>query len=315
MKLKVSIAQLAPVWLNKEATIEKAIMAIKEAFQENSDLVIFGEGFLPGYPFWLSMTNGSAFNNQTQKEIHAHYVKNAISIENGDIDPILAVCKENKIAAYLGMIERPTDRGGHSLYCSLTYINKEGVVQSVHRKLQPTYEERLTWSPGDGHGLQVHSLNGFTVGGLNCWENWMPLARAAMYGQGENVHIAVWPGSVRNTEDITPFIAKESRSYSIGVSSLMRISDFPKDTPHLEEIIKNSPDPLTDGGSCIANPDGSWLVEPILNKEGVFTAELDFDRILEERQNFDPVGHYSRPDVTELRVNKERQSTVKIVKE
>lgn len=311
-KLKVSLAQLAPVWLNKQATIEKTIDAIHDAGKQHSDLIIFGEGFLPGYPFWLSMTDGSAFNNQTQKEIHAHYVKNAISIEQGDLNPILEACKENKIAAYLGMIERPQDRGGHSLYCSLTYINKKGVVQSVHRKLQPTFEERLTWSPGDGHGLQVHPLEGFTIGGLNCWENWMPLARAAMYGQGENVHIAVWPGSVRNTEDITPFIAKESRSYSISVGSLMRKSDFPADTPHLDKIIANAPDDLTDGGSCIANPDGSWLLEPITGKEGVFSAELEFDRILEERQNFDPVGHYSRPDVTELRVNRERQSTIKI---
>jgi nitrilase len=110
----------------------------------------------------------------------------------------------------LGCIERPVDRGGHSLYASLVYIDSDGVIQSVHRKLMPTYEERLTWSPGDGHRLRVHKLGAFTVGGLNCWENWMPLVQASLYGQGEDLHIAIWPGGVHNTHNITRFIAFES---------------------------------------------------------------------------------------------------------
>ena len=210
----------------------------------------------------------------------------------------------------MGVIERPTDRGGHSIYASLVYISENGKIQSVHRKLQPTYDERLTWAPGDGHGLRVHKLKEFTVGGLNCWENWMPLPRAALYGQGENLHVAVWPGSDHNTKDITRFIARESRSFAISVSSLMTVSDFPDDTPHLDLILENAPKVLANGGSCIAGPDGEWIIEPILNEEGNSYHTLDFNRVYEERQNFDPVGHYSRPDVTKLTVNTERQSTV-----
>jgi len=311
-KLTIGLAQISPVWLNREKTEEKIIDKIVEAGDKNCDLVVFGEALLPGYPFWVAMTDGAQFNSKIQKEIHAHYIKNAVQIESGDLDNICEAAKDNQIAVYLGMIERPANRGGHSLYCSLVYINKNGEIQSVHRKLQPTYEERLTWSPGDGNGLQVHKLEGFTVGGLNCWENWMPLPRATLYGLGENLHIAVWPGAKRNTEDITKFIAKESRSFVVSVSGLMSKSDFPQDSPHYKKIMENCPEILTDGGSCISGPGGEWIIEPVVHKEGLFVAELDLNRVLEERQNFDPSGHYSRPDVTKLVVNRERQSVLEL---
>ncbi len=308
--LKVALAQISPVWLDKNATLQKIETTIKEATKEKAELVVFGEALLPGYPFWLALTNGAAWDLKINKELHAHYVRNAIQIEAGELDAICQLAKEHKIAIYLGMIERAKDRGGHSLYCSLVYIDKKGDIRSVHRKLQPTYDERLTWSPGDGNGLRVHPLKQFTVGGLNCWENWMPLPRTALYGQGENLHIAVWPGNENNTKDITRFIARESRSYVISVSSLMKKEDFPLDTPYLNEILNKAPDVLANGGSCIAGPDGEWLVEPILHEEGLIYHTLDINRVYEERQNFDPVGHYSRPDVTKLTVNRERQSSV-----
>jgi len=161
--------------------------------------------------------------------------------------------------------------------------------------------------------LRVHQLKSFTVGGLNCWENWMPLPRTALYGMVENLHIAVWPGSDHNTFDITKFIAKESRSFVVSVSGLMQIEDFPKDTPHFDKIIENAPKVLANGGSCISGPDGEWIVEPILNKEGLFMATIDYQKVLEERHNFDPVGHYSRPDVTKLTVDRSRQSILDII--
>ncbi len=313
--LKLAMAQIAPIWLNKTKTIEKIEKYISEAGQKNCDLVVFGESLLPGYPFWLSLTEASVFNSQVQKEINAHYIKNAVQIEKGDLDSICKLAKTYKIAIYLGIIERPSDRGGHSIYCSLVYIDKKGEIKSVHRKLQPTFEERLSWAAGDGNGLQVHKLKEFTVGGLNCWENWMPLARTALYGLGENLHIAVWPGVTRNTEDITRFIAKEGRSFVVSVSGLMRKEDFPNDTPHLDIILKNCPDVLANGGSCIAAPNGEWIVSPYNteNKEELIIAELDFDKVLEERQNFDAVGHYSRPDVLKLTLNRERQSNLDVI--
>lgn len=308
--LKVVLAQIAPVWLNKEATIGKIEDSIREAGKKKAELIVFGEALLPGYPFWIALTNGAAWDSPVQKEIHAHYVQNSITIEKGELNSICALAKEYNIAVYLGIMERAANRGGHSIYASLVYIDQQGIIQSVHRKLQPTFDERLTWAPGDGHGLQVHPLKDFTVGGLNCWENWMPLPRTALYGLGENLHIAVWPGSDHNTKDITRFIARESRSYVISVSSLMSKTDFPEDTPHLAKILENAPEVLANGGSCIASPDGEWLVEPVLHTEGLIYETLDFNRVLQERQNFDPVGHYSRPDVTKLHVNRERQSTV-----
>ena len=310
--LKVALAQIAPVWLNKLATLERIYNQIEEAAKNEAELVVFGEGLLPGYPFWLALTGGAEWNRSVNKELHAHYVVNSVTIEKGDLDVVCSLAKKHSIAIYLGIIERPLDRGGKSIYASLVYINSNGEIQSVHRKLQPTYDERLTWAPGDGHGLKVHPLKNFTVGGLNCWENWMPLPRASLYAQGEDLHVAVWPGSDHNTKDITRFIARESRSFVISVSGLMKIEDFPQDTPHLEKIFENAPKILTNGGSCIAGPDGAWLVEPVLNIEGNIYHTLDFNRVLEERQNFDPVGHYSRPDVTKLIVNRERQTTLEI---
>lgn len=308
--LKVALAQISPVWLDKKSTLQKIENSIRDAAAEAAELIVFGEALLPGYPFWIGLTNGAEWNSSVQKEIHAHYVQNSILIEKGELNNVCLLAKKHKIAIYLGLIERAQNRGGHSIYASLVYINQNGEIKSVHRKLQPTYDERLTWAPGDGHGLQVHPLKEFTVGGLNCWENWMPLPRTALYGQGENLHIAVWPGSDHNTKDITRFIARESRSYVISVSCLMHKNDIPIDTPHYEKIIKESPDRLTNGGSCIAAPDGEWLLEPVINKEGLFYETLDFSRVLQERQNFDVVGHYSRPDVTKLHVNRERQTTV-----
>ncbi len=308
--LKVAMAQIAPIWLNKKATLQKIESCISDATKEGAELIVFGESLLPGYPFWLAHTEGASWDLKVNKEIHAHYVRNSIQIEAGELESICALAKEKKIAVYLGIMERPQDRGGHSIYCSLVYIDAGGMVQSVHRKLQPTYDERLTWAPGDGNGLRVHSLKQFTVGGLNCWENWMPLPRAALYGQGENLHIAVWPGSEHNTKDITRFIARESRSFVISVSSLMKHDDFPSDTPYLDKILEKAPKVLANGGSCIAGPDGEWLIEPVLHTEGLIYHTLDFNRVYEERQNFDAVGHYSRPDVTKLTVNRERQSTI-----
>ncbi|MEM7298162.1 MAG: carbon-nitrogen hydrolase family protein [Bacteroidota bacterium] len=308
--IKVALAQIAPIWLNKSATIEKVTSYISDAASKGADLIAFGEALLPGYPFWLDRMNGAAFNSTVQKEIHAHYMHQSISVEDGELGSICKLAKSKSIAIYLGTIERPADRGGHSLYCSMVYIDREGEVKSVHRKLMPTYEERLSWSPGDGHGLVTHSLPPFTVGGLNCWENWMPMARAAMYAQGEDLHVSIWPGNKRNTERLIPMIAEESRSYVIGVSGLFRPEDIPDDFPHSEIMRANTKEALANGGSCLAAPDGSWVVEPFVDEEKLVVAEIEHRFVREERQNFDPSGHYSRPDILKLHINRERQSVI-----
>ncbi|MGB5171036.1 carbon-nitrogen hydrolase family protein [Eudoraea sp.] len=308
--LKIALAQISPVWLDKKNSLAKVCSAIEEAAREKAELIVFGEGLVPGYPFWLAYTNGAGWDLDINKELHAAYARNAIQIEKGDLEAVRMLAQSHNIAIYLGIIERPGDRGGHSLYCSLVYIDAKGIIQSIHRKLQPTYDERLTWSPGDGNGLKTHQLKSFTVGGLNCWENWMPLVRATMYGLGENLHIAVWPGSKHNTEDITRFIARESRSFVVSVSSIMKKEQLPNDTPFRSLLIDKMPAILADGGSCLAGPNGEWILEPVVGKEGIIYQTIDFNRVFEERQNFDPSGHYSRPDVTKLSVNRERQAVI-----
>ena len=310
--LKIGLAQIAPVWLNKKKTIEKVISYIAKAAKQNCDLVVFGEAIIPGYPFWIERTNGAQFDSPVQKELHALYMQQAVKVESGDLDSICNACKEKKITIVTGIIEAAVNRGGHSLYASCVYINDKGQIESVHRKLMPTYEERLSWSVGDGHGLVVHPLQAFTVGALNCWENWMPLVRSALYGQGEDLHIAIWPGGVSSTKDITRFIARESRSYVVSVSGLMRQEDVTANIPHHKTIIKNSNAFLANGGSCVAGPNGAWLLEPQANSENLFVVEVNHTLVRQERQNFDPSGHYSRPDVTQLTVNRQRQSVLNL---
>jgi nitrilase len=258
----------------------------------------------------VELTDGARFNSPLQKEIFAEYAEQAVEPGAGHLDGVCAIARERGIAVYLGCIERARDRGGHSLYCSLVYIDPRGEIGSVHRKLTPTYEERLVWSPGDGHGLRTHPLRRFHVGGLNCWENWMLLSRAALYGQGEDLHLALWPGSTRNTRDITRFIAMEGRSYVASVSGLMRREDIGAASAWRAEVSEAAPATLADGGSCLAGPDGEWLIPPAPAGETLLTATIDFRRVLEERQNFDPAGHYARPDVTRLQVDRRRQSIV-----
>lgn len=307
--MKVGLAQIAPIWLSRSATLDKVVTWIAAAADRGCQLVAFGEGLVPGYPFWVERTDGARFESELQKSLYAYYLSQGVCVEAGDLDAVRRIARDRGIAVYLGIIERAADRGGHSLYCSMVYVDQRGDIGSVHRKLMPTYEERLVWAIGDGNGLRTHELGAFTVGGLNCWENWLPLARAALYAQGEDLHVAIWPGNVRNTEDITRFIARESRSFVVSVSGLMRRQDIADSLPHAALLARTADDIMANGGSCVAAPSGDWLLEPVMNEEGLSVVELDHERVLEERHSLDVAGHYARPDVTRLVVDRTRQST------
>lgn len=305
--MRLAIAQLAPIFLDRARTLAKAADAVRAASAKGASLVAFGETFVPAYPFWLSRTDGARFDSEDQKELHAIYLDQAVTIERGDLAPLCDAARASNIAVIVGVAERPRDRG-HTIYCSRVFIDAAGEVCSVHRKLMPTYEERLSWGIGDGSGLVAHAVGEFTVGALNCWENWMPLARAALYAQGEDLHVALWPGCARLTSDITRFIAKESRSFVVSAGVLLRESDIPANIPHRARMCPTRGETIYDGGSCIAAPDGSWVVEPIVNREEIIVAEIDHALVRGERQNFDPAGHYARPDVLRLTVNRRRQT-------
>lgn len=308
--LKVGLAQFAPVLMRREKSLEKAMIYAEDAANQGAEIVVLGgEASIGGYPFWLELTDGARFNSKIQKEIFAEYSNQAVQIERGDLQKMCELARSKNLAIYLGIVEKPAERG-ESLYAALVFIDQQGEIKSVHRKLIPTYEERLVWGIGDGNGLRVHQINAFTIGGLNCWENWNPLARAALYGQGEDFHVCVFPGGLHNV-DVTKFIAKESRSFAASVCSLMRKEDFPRDAIHIDKVLADSPDVLANGGTCLAGPDGEWIIEPFCNEEKLIVVELDHARVREERQNMDIVGHYTRPDVLQLKVNRTRQSLIK----
>ena len=318
----VAIGQIAPVILDRDQTLKKVVDAIAKASQKGCRLIAFGETLIPAYPFWLARTDAARFEADDQKDLHALYLDQSVKIPQtgftgpNDLQPVCDAAKQHGVSVMVGVAERAVDRGGHSIYCSRVFIEGQGPdaggILSVHRKLMPTYEERLSWSPGDGAGLVTHPVDEFNVGGLNCWENWLPLARASLYAAGENLHVMLWPGCLRLTGDITRFVAKEGRTFVMSASSIIREQDVPADVPFRDAMIQSG-ETVYDGGSCVAGPDGNWIVEPIVGSEQIITAELDFNAVLRERQNMDSSGHYGRPDVLQLTVNRQRQSAAKFV--
>jgi len=305
--LRLAVAQIAPVLLDRDATLAKVLERVHEAGEARADLVCFGEALVPAYPVWTERTDGARFEGAAGKELHARYVDQAVTIEAGHLDALCETARARRVAVQLGIIERPSARG-QSLYCASVHVDATGAIRSAHRKLVPTFEERLSWAPGDGHGLVVHELGAFRVGALNCWENWMPLARAALQAQGETLHVMHWPGCRRNTEPVTRFLAREGRSFAVSACGLLRAEDVPADLPYRARIAPEPGELLLDGGSCVAGPDGEWLLEPVVGEECLRVVELDPALVRRERQNFDPAGHYARPDVLRLCVDRRRQT-------
>jgi nitrilase len=310
--LKLAIAQISPVFLDRDATVAKVAGRVREVGQIGCRLVVFGEALVPAYPLWLCRTDGARFDDPDQKRLHARYLEQAVVPQEGHLDPVRDAARAGGLTVVLGVAERASDRGGHTVYCSLVIIDDRGHIASVHRKLMPTYEERLAWGIGDGAGLVTHRLGDFTLGALNCWENWMPLARAALYAAGEDLHVALWPGCERLTRDISRFIALEGRSFVVSACALIREADIPPDVPLREKMVRPG-ETIYDGGSCISAPDGQWVVEPVVGREKLIVAELDPEMVRRERQNFDPAGHYARPDVLRLIVDRRRQAGAQFV--
>lgn len=306
---RAAAVQAAPDFLDREASVSKACRLIDEAGSAGANLAVFGETWLPGYPIWLDVAPGaSLWNHQPAKEIFTRLVANAVEVPGPVTEALGKAAAEAGCAVVMGIHERDRGRPAGTLYNTILYFGVDGRLLGKHRKLIPTYTERLVWGRGDGSTLGVVDLPQGRVGGLVCWEHWMPLARHAVHVTGEQIHAALWP-TVKDMHMVASrHYAFEGRCFVVAVGSVLRRDQVPEDL----EIFRGDgidPDaPLLAGGSAIIGPDGECLVGPAGAEETILYADLDLARIPAEQLTFDVVGHYGRPDVFTLTVNTSSQT-------
>jgi len=308
--MKIGAAQLRPVWLRPRQTTAKIIEAISEASSKGIELLAFSESFLSGYPFWICRTDGASFDSRLQKRAYAQFLDAAVEVPSEEISSIVSACRDYKVSVYLGLNERGAASARGSIYCSLAAIHNERGLLSVHRKLVPTFDERLCWAHGDANGLVVHQFGDLRVGGLNCWENWMPISRFAMYAGGEDVHISVWPGNASVSNNATKLIAIEGRVWSLNSTGLLSLSDVPEDFALYQELKDQGVDEIFTGGSQIVSPSGEVVAQAQDSVEEIIWFDADLQTVREERRNFDASGHYYRPDVFRLSIDRSRRQAL-----
>lgn len=306
--MRVAAVQARPIWLNKTETTQKILNLLAEAATKAVDLVVFPETFLAGYPFWVYRTDGARFDDALQKKAYSQYLDAAVEMNGSELKLITEAARDLRVFVYLGTSERGKVAAKGTVYCTLVAIDPIQGIVSAHRKLMPTWDERLVWGIGDGQGLKVHSVKGVSVGGLNCWENWMPLARYALYSGGEDLHISVWPGAAKVSADIPRLIALEGRVWSVVASGLLSLKDIPADFVFADVLHEQGEEIGFNGGSAIIDPTGHYVLGPLLDEEQLLIADIDLEQVRQERSHLDVTGHYARPDVFDLTVHRRRLS-------
>jgi nitrilase len=297
--MRVAIAQSAPVFLDKQASLGKALALVRQAAKRDARLVVFGESWLPGYPAWLDVCPGAAlWENASAKQVFAKFRNDSITVPGNEVDALCEAARDLEIAIVIGASERvDAGPGNGTLYNSLLTISEDGQLRNHHRKLVPTYTERLVWGNGDGRGLDAVPTSVGRVGGLICWEHWMPLARMAMHNSGEQIHVAVWPTVHELHQLASRHYAFEGRCFVLAVGLMMSADDLPR------ELCEGAASRLGDrqwiesGGSAVIGPDSNYIVPPVFDREELIVADLDLTHIDWESMTLDVSGHYARPDV------------------
>jgi len=297
--IKVAAAQLSPVFLNKEQTVEKACKAIAEAGKKGVTLLVFPEAFISGYPDWVWLVPNS--KGAILNDLYVRLVENAVSVPDSSTEKLCKASKEAGVNVVMGMHERNTETSNTSLYNSLLFISDRGEILGKHRKLIPTGGERLIWAQGDGKTIRSYNTKAGKVAGLICWENYMPLARNAVYECGTQILAApTWDKSSKWIQSMQ-HVAREGGLFVISACMALRKKDIP-DEYDFKKLYPADRDWINTGNSCIISPMGEIMAGPLETKEDILYADIDLDQIIAAKRMFDVVGHYSRPDVFDFHI-------------
>ena len=306
--IRVALIQARPVYYDLAQTVAKALSLISEAAGQGAQLIAFGETFFPGYPAWLDYAiDYSLWYHTPTKQIYSRLVANSMTLEGPQMQQLREGARKYDIVLVLGINERvPSGRGNRSLYNSIVTIDADGAILNHHRKLRPTYTEQLVWAPGDGAGLGAVETAAGRVGGLICWEHWMPQARQALHISNESIHIALWPAVKEMHQIASRHYAFEGRTFVLAVGNIMPASDFPTELELPEDLRAGPESLLLNGGSAVIAPDGAYLVKPVYGEETILYADLDLNRIAEEQMTLDVTGGYARDDIFTFAINRRR---------
>ncbi len=306
---RVAVVQHPPVLLHRDKTIKRGVELMEEAAAGGARLVSFPETWLPGYPEWVwRLRPGDDF--ELTSKIHARLLENSVDLKAGHLKPIQAAARRLKQTVSIGVHERDSEFSRGTLYNTVVLIGPDGEVLNRHRKLMPTNPERMVWGVGDALGLRVIETPAGRVGSLICWENYMPLARFSLFAQGCEVYVAptwdaggTWVSTMRH-------IAAEGRCWVLGNGTAMRGKDIPADFPERARLFPDLEDWFNPGDSVIVAPDGKLVAGPLHEKHGILFADCDPERASTAKRTLDVAGHYGRPDIFRLEVNREARSPV-----
>ncbi|MFH5183344.1 carbon-nitrogen hydrolase family protein [Paenibacillus sp. TAB 01] len=311
--INVAVVQAAPILFDKQSAMDKIASMTRDAAEQGAHLVVFPEVFLPGYPRGLSFGARVGSRTADGRKDWERYWASSIDIPGAETQLMGELAKECGVYLVVGVVERDQEYSTGTLFNSMVYFGPDGALLGKHRKLVPTGSERLLWGQGDGSTLTVIDSPFGRIGGLICWENYMPLARTAMYAQGVTIYIAPTADARDTWQSTIRHIACEGRCYVISCNQFATKASYPADLAYYEDIEQDA-DILSKGGSAIVGPLGEYVAGPLYNQEDILFATLDLSAITQSRFDFDAVGHYSRPDVFQLVVNDRKQEIVRFTR-